>query len=220
MIHSFFWGDYMKRIIFDLDGTLLTGSFEFEKKYFTSLYGEDALDMVENMGKYLDEYEKTFPRYHHIWLSKYLSDKSGLNITEDIIDGWIEVMSTVPDVMEENVIQTLENLKKKDCSLAVLTNWYGDTQISRLRKAGILHYFDNVYTGDFALKPHEKAYMWARDDYNIEDCLFVGDNVDKDYIGPRMYGFESILYDKKEKEHKSLVKIKKLNELIKITDNK
>ena len=204
----------MKRVVFDLDGTLLTGSFEFEKIYFTDLYGEAAKEMIDNMGKFLDEYEKTFPRYHHEWLSRYLSNKSGLNVTEKIIDGWIDVMSTVPDTMEDCVIETLEKLKRKDCSIAVLTNWYSRTQVPRLRKSGILHYFDNVYTGDFVLKPHMNSYLWAKDDFNIEDCLFIGDNLDKDYIGPRIYGFDSILYDKSDKQSKVLKKIKRLDEII------
>lgn len=207
-----------KRVIFDLDGTLLTGSFDFEKEYFASLYGDNAIELVDNMGKYLDEYERTFPRYHHEWLSKYLSNKSGLDINEKVIDGWIDVMSTVPDTMEDGLIETLEFLKRKDCSNAVLTNWYGMTQIPRLRKAGILHYFDNIYTGEFVLKPHEKAYMWAKGDFDIEDCMFIGDNLDKDYIGPRIYGFESILYDKNDREHKSLKKIKKLKDIIRMSE--
>jgi FMN phosphatase YigB (HAD superfamily) len=204
----------MKRVIFDLDGTLLTGSFEFEKEYFTSVYGEDAIELVDNMFYYLDEYEKSFPRYNHEWLGKFLTEKSGFKVNDKVIDGWIDAMSKVPDTMEDGVIETLENLKRKDCSLAVLTNWYGMTQIPRLRKAGILHYFDNIYTGEFVLKPHEKSYVWAKDDFDIEDCLFVGDNLDKDYIGPRIYGFESVLYDKNDKHGKTLKKIKRIDEII------
>ena len=51
-----------------------------------------------------------------------------------------------------------------------------------------------------------------------EGKIFTGifANLDKDYIGPRIYGFESILYDKNDREHKSLKKIKKLKDIIRI----
>ena len=204
----------MKRVVFDLDGTLLTGSFDFEYEYFSSLFGEEGVKLVDNMGKYLSEYEKNNPRYCHEWLSKYLSNKTGLDINNIVLDGWMEAMDVVPDTMEDGVIQTLEYLKRNDCSLAVLTNWYSRNQVPRLKKAGILHYFDNVYTGDFVLKPHKNAYMWAKGDFDIDECLFVGDNLDMDYIGPRMYGFESVLYDKNDKHGKTLKKIKRIDEII------
>lgn len=204
----------MKRVVFDLDGTLLTSNYALEKEFFTSLYGEKANELINNIGVFLDEYEKTFPRYRHDELSEFLSKKSNLLITNNIIDEWIDVMHNGPDKIEDGVIQTLEYLKRKDSSLAVLTNWYSGTQIPRLRRAGILHYFDNIYTGEFVLKPHKKAYLWAKDDFDIEECLFIGDNLDKDYIGPRRYGFDSIIYDKNDKYGKVLKKVKRIDELI------
>ncbi len=204
-----------KRYVFDLDGTLLTGSFDFEKDYFESVYGDDSIDLVNNMGMYLDEYEKTFPKYRRDDLSSFLSLKSGILVTPKIIDGWIEVMSDVPDTMEDDIIYVLEELKKKDCSLAVLTNWFGETQIPRLKRAGMIEYFDNIYTGDLTLKPHKQSYEIARSDYKKNECIFIGDNIDKDYIGPRACGMESVLYDKNERFHNSLVKVKKMDEMLK-----
>lgn len=204
----------MKRIVFDLDGTLLTCDFELQREFFTELYGESANDLVNNMGIYLDEFEKKYHNYNNDDLSKFLSMKSGINIADKVIDDWIEVISSIPDTMEDGVIETLEYFKTKDCSLAVLTNWYGKSQIPRLKKAGIIDYFDNIYTGDFVLKPHKKSYVLAQDKFNVEDCLFIGDNLDKDYIGPRANGFDSIIYDKNDNYHKSLKKIKRINEII------
>lgn len=205
----------MKRYVFDLDGTLLTGSFDFEKTYFNNVYNNEAGDLIKKMGSFLDEYERTFQKYRRDDLSNFLSLKSGKLVTPKIIDGWIEVMSDVPDTMEDSVVETLEKLKSKGCSLAVLTNWFGETQIPRLKRAGIIEYFDNIYTGDFILKPHKQSYDIARAGYSKEECIFIGDNIDKDYIGPRACGMESVLYDKNNRFHDSVVKVKKMNEILK-----
>jgi putative hydrolase of the HAD superfamily len=129
-------------------------------------------------------------------------------------------MNDVPDTLEDGIMETLDYLKTHGHSLAVLTNWYGRTQIPRLKKADMFQYFDDIYTGDVILKPHKEAYLFARKDFDSDDCIFVGDNVDKDYIGPRACGMKSLLYDKNEKYHSSIQKIKKMNELIKISCDK
>ena len=41
----------------------------------------------------------------------------------------------------------------------------------------------------------------------------IGDSVDKDYIGPRACGMDSVLYDKNDIHHKTLVKVKNMNEI-------
>ena len=204
----------MKRVVFDLDGTLLTGSFDFEHDYFRSIFQEEAEPLIKNIGTYLDEYERTFPRYSNYTLSRFLTTKSGLIITDEIIDGWCDVMSDVPDTIEDGIYEVLEHLKSEGDSLAVLTNWYGITQIPRLERANMLDYFDEVYTGDIVLKPHKCSYIMAKKDFDKRDCYFIGDNVDKDYIGPRSCGMNSILYDKYDNHHSSIVKVKKMNEII------
>lgn len=202
-----------KRFIFDLDGTLMTGNFEKEKEYFEFIYGEDSQILVPNMGTYLNEYENIFSKYTIEDLSHFLHTRTDLEITPDIIDGWIEIMSDVPDVMEKGIVGVLEYLKQKDKSLAVLTNWFSKGQISRLKKAGIYEYFDDIVTGDTVLKPHRDSYLTARDQFSLDECVMIGDHLEKDYIGPRAIGMESILYDKNSIYHDNIVKIKRMNEI-------
>lgn len=203
-----------RRVVFDLDGTLLTGDFSLESEYFCDVFREKADILNEKIGGYLDEYERIYPKYDETLLSRFLSNKSGLIVTPNIIRGWIDIMKYVSDTMEDGVMNTLEFLKKENISLAVLTNWFGDTQLHRLKRAGILEYFDHVYTGEFVLKPHKNAYLSARDRFSSQECLFLGDNLEKDYMGPRDVYMESFLYDKNDRFDKELVKIKRIDELI------
>ena len=65
-----------------------------------------------------------------------------------------------------------------------------------------------------SLKPRKDAYMSAKDRFSSSECVFIGDHLDKDYIGPRAYGFDSILYDKDDRYSANLVKIKSMKEMI------
>ena len=142
-----------------------------------------------------------------------MTEKTGLVISEKIIDGWIKYNSTIPDRMEDGVIDTLEYLKSQKHSLGVLTNWFRFAQIERLKNSGLYDYFDDIYTGDFFLKPYPAAYFRAIGNFSSKNCVVVGDNLEKDYIGPRRCGLDSILYDKND-QYSVIVKVKKIYELI------
>ena len=203
-----------QKFIFDLDGTLLTCNYkELEDDFFKSIFKEESDRFIPYISKLLDEYENTHKRYTDSDLSLFLKRKTDLEFTEQIIRDWVTLMENISDNIEDGVIDVLEHLKSKDYNLEVLTNWYGNSQESRLKNAGIYDYFDNIHTGDIVLKPHKEAYLKAVGDTDIERCILIGDNLYKDYIAPRMYGLDSIFYDKKEKEGKQLVKIRHLNEL-------
>lgn len=202
-----------KRYIFDLDGTLLNGDFQIVQQFFLDKYGESAQPFVQSMTDLLARYEKNFPRYDYDSLSRFLSFKTGLAISPDVIREWDALVDAVPDVEEKYARETLEYLKQNGKSLVVLTNWFGKSQTERLRRADLLQYFDKVYGGDIATKPHREAYEVARSFYSPSICVFIGDNAVTDYVGPRSCSMDSILYDKDDQYHKSLVKIKRLNEL-------
>ena len=203
-----------KRFIFDLDGTLLTADFESERKYFDRIYGFEAPLITVQIGRLLDEYEKTHLSYSEAELSQFLSEKSGLTVTDAVIDGWIETMAYAEDTKEKGIIELLDYLKNEGHSLAVLTNWFSNTQIPRLERSGLLPFFDDVYTGEQVLKAHKESYEKAMGDYTSADCIMIGDNLEKDYIGPRTCSIESILYDKNNTHWKKLTKVKRMNEII------
>ena len=203
-----------QRVIFDLDGTLLTSDPSLERELFEDIYGKEKGDLfVSQIPKVLDVYENRFSTYNIVQLAGYLSGVTGFTVTPEIVKKWVEVLAYVPDTVEDHVIDVLEYLKSKDMSLAVLTNWFRNTQVPRLRKAGLLEYFDQVYTGELFLKPHREAFFGSIGNYDPDQCVFIGDNVNRDYIGPKACGMDSILYDKHNVHHKTLVKVKSLDEI-------
>ena len=205
-----------KRFIFDLDRTLLTCDYrKVETAIFEPIFKKDTQYLMENIGWFLDEYEMDHEYYEDVELSNYLTMISSLEFTPQIIRLWNTTMIDESDTMEDGVIELLDYLKSKDKSLVVLTNWYSLPQVERLKNAGIYDYFDDVFTGEYQLKPHTEAYITAMGDFKPEECLMIGDNIRKDYIGPMMHGIDALLYDKNDVHNKEYNKIKKLNEIIK-----
>lgn len=95
----------------------------------------------------------------------------------------------------------LEYLKSKDKSLVVLTNWFKYTQEERLKNAGIFEYFDEIYAGDLNLKPNKESYLNACGNYHVNECIMIGDTIEKDVIGPNKFGIDSIYYNPENKEY-------------------
>ena len=166
-----------QRFIFDLDGTLLYGDFSKEIKYFKNTLGKDSEKFLSEYQELLLEYENTHLKYDTEDLSNYYKNKIGINITSEIIDGWVKVNAKMSDKLLDETKSMLEYLKSKDKSLVVLTNWFKYTQEERLRNAGILEFFDGVYAGDLNLKPNKESYLYACGNFCIDECIMKSYNV-------------------------------------------
>ena len=204
----------MKRFIFDMDGTLVKADYSPEIEYFKNIYGNESKKLLDGIGVYIDSYEKTYDRYDVQKICKYLSCVTGLEFTPQIIEGWRDLSGTYETKVEDGVFELLEYLKSKGHSLVVLTNWFGEPQIKRLENVGLREYFDEIYTGNTALKPHKEAYICAKDRFSVKDCVVVGDDIYKDYMVPRNLGMDTILYDRKDLQGQTIVKVKRMNEII------
>ena len=207
-----------KRFIFDLDGTLLNGDFSKEINYFKDVLGKEADKFLSVYYEILIEYEKTHTKYDVNDLSNYYKNKTGINITSEIIEGWIKINADINDILLSETTDMLKYLKSKNKSLVVLTNWFRYTQVTRLKNAGIIEYFDDIYTGDTVLKPYKESYMNACGQYSPSECLMIGDTIDKDVLGPNKYGIDSIYYNPEGKEYdkKKIISIDNFNEIKKL----
>ena len=203
-----------KRMIFELDNTLLTGDFKTTEEYFKSVYGYEKEILLDTLGENLRRYEKIFKRYTIEDLSTFLTMKTNLQVTESILEGWLEALSEGKEEKEEDIRKTLEELKRQGKSLVVLTNWFRTCQKRRLEKEGLLEYFDEIYGGEEVIKPDKASYIAARDTYTPNETVVIGPNLTNDYIIPRANCLESVLYDKEEGHHRTIVKVKRLNELV------
>lgn len=204
----------MKRIIFDVDDTLIP----WLKEYYYDL--KDILEENDiHLSKVrflivlnaINKYEKTHNKWDNEEFKKYISKKSKVEITEKrfkLILKWLE--NCVYDKASQELINVLKYLSSK-YELVILSNSFKIVQQKRLEKFGVLKYFKEVYGGDDIMKPNKQAYINACGKYKPSECMMVGDNLKFDVIAPTKLGINSIYVN--ENKHKEYCTIKDVIEL-------
>ena len=136
---------------------------------------------------------------------KYLESKYGI---------WLNLkLSDEEDLIIKSNRLLVDLVSKK---IKVSTNDTSDIQRVRLKKVGLLPYIQEVYGGEYYFKPHEEAYIRACGSYVPSECMMVGDDFQKDVIGPRSLGISAWHYDPNgrnpeyEYSIKSLRKVKEM----------
>lgn len=99
---------------------------------------------------------------------------------------------------EPGVPETLETLKAAGCILGIGSDMTLEIQLEKLEKLGLLHFFDFIVTSEEAgaEKPDPKLFRLCAEKAGVrpEECLFLGDSYQKDYLGPRAIGMQSLWY--------------------------
>lgn len=132
----------------------------------------------------------------------------------NFIDKLFENQKKLAEI-DDNLIEIIKYLSKK-YELVVLSNYFKEIQIGRLKTAKIYDYFTNVYGGDdVKLKPNKESYLRAIYPNKIEECIMIGDSLKYDIEGALKIGLKAILYDYNNKlpDNEEYIKINKLEEL-------
>ena len=164
----------IKKIIFDLDNTLIDWIDEYDYALRDTLIKYNINFDYTILSKSIDEYDYISKIYNSYDLMNFLNDKHNLNLTIDFINDWLRELGTKGSVSED-VVELLKYLSSK-YELDVLTNWESNCQINRLKSAGIYKYFKKVYGGEILKKPEKKAFMEAIYPYDVSECVMVGDS--------------------------------------------
>lgn len=214
----------IKRVIFDIDDTLIP----WEKEYFNEIkYSLDDLN-IKYTDKDCDEilqamynYENEYYTFDRKLVTDYINKYTKKQYPEEFMYTLNKRYEfCVPNKISQNTINTLEYLKSK-YELVILTDWYADQQKKRLEKLDILKYFSNLYSAEKTKrKPFKEAFMQAIGENKPEECIMIGDRIDRDVEGALNAGLKAIYYNPKNKtkkiENKNYYEIKKLEELTKI----
>lgn len=181
----------IKRIIFDIDNTLIDFPKDYEVYYQQILdkynVRKTALDLYRAIGSYEDSFEnKQF--YDKEKLLETINIKLGVNLGKDFIDDYLKMYSKLITKVSENVIDTLEYLSNK-YEVVALSNWFTSNQKERMEYAGILSYFDEVYGADIVpIKPNKESFLYAIKDRKLDECLMIGDSIRADIKVPYEMG--------------------------------
>lgn len=87
----------------------------------------------------------------------------------------------------------LERLAKRGFHLGILSNGFQNTQIKKLKSAGLDVYFDFIISSDIAgyNKPDTRIYRYAEKiaGVNADRCIMIGDNLSTDIEGALKAGW-------------------------------
>lgn len=92
----------------------------------------------------------------------------------------------------------LAKLKQEGYILGIGTDMTIEYQLKKLEKLQMLPLFDFIVSSEEANveKPHEKLFRICAMKAGVspEECLFIGDSLKKDVLGPRAMGMHSVWY--------------------------
>ena len=193
----------IKRLIFDVDNTLIMWKDEYYEYSLGNTFKELGLNFDKSIIKPFDEAVDAYEDYYDIYdkekLINFFNERLKMNFPDNFVDVWIKYLSDCTEKASKEIIDTLEYLKSK-YDLVILSNWFTESQENRLKKMGIDKYFSKqIYTDKVKNKPNKEAFMEATKPYNIDECIMIGDSKEKDIKGAESIGMKAILIDDKTK---------------------
>lgn len=186
--------DGIKAAIFDLDDTLYSEK-EYVKSGFNAVanefpqitnMSEKLWKVFENKGKAIDEILK----------SENIYSEENKNKCLDIY------RNHKPDIqLYDGVREMLERIKIRGIKLGIITDGRPEGQNAKIEALKIRDLFDQIIITDGLgsvefRKPNKAAFikMYELMKVPYNQMLYVGDNIQKDFIAPNTLGMKSILY--------------------------
>ena len=209
----------IKRIIFDVDNTLLPWRDEYINAYDKALNELNITHTIEDIltiDKAESEYESHYNIYDRKLMNEFMNSRSNINLPDNFVDTYIKYLSFCYKEEDKIIIPTLEYLSSK-YELVVLSNWFRENQEKRLKALDMNKYFvDSYYTDEVLNKPNKEAFIKACGPYKVDECIMIGDNYKIDIEGAINAGLRAILIDPNDKyEYKDKIKnIKELEEIL------
>mgnify|MGYP001632296290 FL=1 len=180
----------IKRIIFDIDGTLIT-DVDFSSYVANALkkYGIEDIEKTKQFLLNIKEYEKTYNSYDRNLYLKFFCDKLGCELDNHFLEIFFQELRKAIPENTEKIKSMLAAMNEYE--LVLLSNYFEESQRNRLTAMGINDYFSEYY-GESIIKPNELAYRQAQGIYQPSECVIVGDDKRLDIDVPKSLGFKTI----------------------------
>jgi len=186
----------IKRLIFDVDGTLITGvNFrEFVKKALEkiNIYTEENVDKFLNAMK---TYETKFDNYNKNDYLSHIGKEINQKLPENFLKIFFEELKAAIPLRSEELIQTIKKLSEK-YELVILTNYFSESQLNRLNNMEIGKFFKEIH-GEKLIKPNLNAYLNACGKNEPNECVMIGDDLKLDIEFAKKAGLHTIFVNSK-----------------------
>ena len=180
----------IKRIIFDIDGTLIRESNfrTFITEVFKN-YGIEDIDKINLFIANISEYEHYYNCYDRNLYLKFFSNIIGIKLDYNFLKILFqEAKKSIPNnsILIRKMLSTLSEYE-----LVLLSNYFEESQRNRLTAMGINDYFSEYY-GEKIIKPNKQVYMESKRKNEPEECLIVGNDKQLDIDIPKSLGFKTL----------------------------
>ena len=200
----------IKAVIFDIDNTLYSydrghaaawealcayvqENLGMERETFARCHKEAADVVKERLGADCASLHNRTLRYF------VLLERSGLPLHHAVAMGeryWDTLIrSSEP---EPGILACLSRLKEAGFILGIGTDMTIEYQLKKLEKLQMLPLFDFIVSSEEvnAEKPHPKLFLTCAEKAGVSpaECLFVGDSLKKDVLGPQNVGMQALWY--------------------------
>ncbi|WP_244834819.1 HAD-IA family hydrolase [Clostridium sp. BJN0001] len=216
----------IKVIIFDLDDTLY-----YEKQFVLCGFKNVCIYLSKKYNKDLNKlYKDTIDILDKDGRGKifdFLCKKN--NFKEDINDLVLIYRNTKPTLtLYEDSIKIFKYLKNNNIKTGIITDGCALVQWNKIKSLKIDKKVDKVivtddYDGNFS-KPSTKSYLEMAEYFKVnpKECIYIGDNPKKDFIGAKSIGMKTVriirekgdhVSDIEDNKHEADKKIKNLEEI-------
>ena len=208
-----------KKIVFDIDNTLLFLSDKWKEKYqeYIDKYGWNITP--EDFYKAIGSIEKNF---NNIIITmdffiEYMNERLRIDLTKEKVYDFFDIYAEIPLRDTRETYEVLKYLSQK-YDLIAFSNWFSESQKIRLRKYNLEGFFTKIYGCDnLPIKPSREAILTIIKGDDINNYIFIGDNIDCDLDLPNSMGMDTIFYNiknVKQDKYKEIVNIKDLEKIL------
>ena len=207
--------DHTRKLIFDLDNTLLYLSADWHKAFNQFIAKGNYGITVEELYHAINVMEiKYSGRYvTKTSLVNHFNDELSTKFDQETCEEFLDQYAKIP-LMNIDIVDDVLTYLSSRYTLIVYSNWFTDNQILRLRLNRIDQYFSEVFGWDvLPTKPSRKGLNEIVGDDNINNYTFIGDNLDSDIRLPDSIGMDTIFLNLENITQDKYKDIKNIGEL-------
>ena len=217
----------LRAVLFDLGGTLIDTAPppEIIRRILRKYGIERPLDRIEAAHRKAEEsflLEDYKLPYYGFWIkwNKIILDE--LKIIENseflakvLVDEWWDNADVR---LYPNAREVLAKLKEMGLKVGIISNAFRKDIEEILARINLIDFFD-VEVGIDSVgrpKPHREIFLYALEELGIKpsEALFVGDSLEKDYLGALNAGLKAVLLDRNNVVEETVIKIRDLTKLL------
>lgn len=180
-------------VIFDLDDTLYS-----EKEYIKSGYNAIAEEFIE----IVDMSQKLWNAFlNNKNAVDYVLEKEGLLTEENKVRALEKYRNHIPSIHLYDGIEDMLAQLKKTKKIGLITDGRPIGQRNKIKALNLEKYIEKIIVTDELggvefRKPNTKAFELMQETLKIpfEKMVYIGDNINKDFIAPKKLGMQTIYF--------------------------